>query len=79
MIFRVSYIKSIDVWMFTCMVFVFGALIEYSAVNVLARRRKVRALCGVNVLVRRRKGRVLCDGNFDLVKANVESASWQVD
>ena len=38
---RVSYIKSIDVWMFTCMVFVFGALIEYCAVNVLARRRKV--------------------------------------
>ena len=28
--------------MFTCMVFVFGALIEYCVVNVLARRQKVR-------------------------------------
>ena len=38
---RVSYIKSVDVWMFTCMIFVFGALIEYCVVNVLARRHKV--------------------------------------
>ena len=38
---RVSYIKSVDVWMFTCMIFVFGALIEYCVVNVLARKRKV--------------------------------------
>ncbi|KAK2168694.1 hypothetical protein LSH36_15g19065, partial [Paralvinella palmiformis] len=34
---RVSYIKAIDVWMTCCLVFVFGALIEYSIVNVLAR------------------------------------------
>ena len=40
---RVSYIKAIDVWMFTCMVFVFGALVEYSIVNVLARSDKLRA------------------------------------
>jgi len=30
------------VWMFTCMVFVFGALVEYSIVNVLARRYLLR-------------------------------------
>uniref|UniRef100_A0A1I8IZC4 Glycine receptor subunit alphaZ1 n=3 Tax=Macrostomum lignano TaxID=282301 RepID=A0A1I8IZC4_9PLAT len=35
---RVSYIKAIDVWMSTCLVFVFGALIEYAIANVLARR-----------------------------------------
>lgn len=37
---RVSYVKAIDVWMAMCLVFVFGALIEYSFVNALARRAK---------------------------------------
>ena len=37
---RVSYIKAIDVWMAVCLVFVFSALIEYSAVNVLYRKTK---------------------------------------
>ncbi|XP_052794159.1 glycine receptor subunit alpha-2-like isoform X2 [Mya arenaria] len=35
---QVSYVKAIDVWMFTCLIFVFVALIEYSYVNVVARR-----------------------------------------
>ena len=37
---RVSYVKAIDVWMSTCLGFVFGALIEYSIVNVLTQRRR---------------------------------------
>jgi hypothetical protein len=36
----VSFTKAIDVWMATCLVFVFGSFIEYSIVNVLARRVK---------------------------------------
>ena len=36
----VSFTKAIDVWMATCLVFVFGSFIEYSVVNVLARREK---------------------------------------
>lgn len=38
--FRVSYIKAIDLWMSTCLVFVFAALIEFAVVNVLSRRRR---------------------------------------
>ena len=37
---QVSYVKAIDVWMAVCQVFVFGALIEFSVVNVLSRRHK---------------------------------------
>ncbi|KAK7097043.1 glycine receptor subunit alpha-2-like [Littorina saxatilis] len=36
---RVSYIKAIDLWMSTCLVFVFSALIEFAIVNVLSRRK----------------------------------------
>ena len=39
----VSFTKAIDVWMATCLVFVFGSFIEYSIVNVLARREKINA------------------------------------
>ncbi|KAK3099545.1 hypothetical protein FSP39_006057 [Pinctada imbricata] len=34
---RVSYIKAIDIWMATCLFFVFAALIEFAYVNVLSR------------------------------------------
>jgi hypothetical protein len=37
----VSFTKAIDVWMSTCLVFVFGAFIEYYIVNVLAHREKI--------------------------------------
>nr|XP_034303127.1 glycine receptor subunit alpha-2 isoform X2 [Crassostrea gigas] len=39
---RVSYIKAIDVWMATCLLFVFTALIEFSIVNVKARVQQRR-------------------------------------
>ncbi|XP_074655681.1 glycine receptor subunit alpha-2-like [Tubulanus polymorphus] len=35
---RVSYIKANDVWTSSCMVFVFGALMEFALANLLARR-----------------------------------------
>jgi len=37
-------VQAIDVWMATCLVFVFGAFIEYSIVNVLARREKLNTI-----------------------------------
>ncbi|KAI0212671.1 Glycine receptor subunit alpha-2 [Lamellibrachia satsuma] len=43
---RVSYIKAIDVWMTMCLVFVFGALLEFSVVNMLRRRESARENSG---------------------------------
>jgi len=39
-----SFTRAIDVWMATCLVFVFGAFIEYSIINTLARRQKSKTI-----------------------------------
>jgi len=44
-----SFTKAIDVWMATCLVFVFGAFIEYSIVNTLARRQKAKSREGATI------------------------------
>ena len=43
---NVSYAKAIDVWYAICMVFVFGALVEYAFVNSYARIENKKAKRG---------------------------------
>ena len=52
---RVSYVKAIDVWMSTCLVFAFASLIEFAIVNVGSRRddRRSKAFAGLASLRRR--------------------------
>ena len=60
-----STTNAIDVWMFTCLFYVFGALVEYAAINTLARRRRQR----VNAVF---------DLNGKCQQAN-ESSHWRTD
>ena len=39
---KVSYVKSIDIWMVVCLIFVFVALVQFAYVNVLSRAEKKR-------------------------------------
>ena len=39
---RVLYVKAMDVWMATCLCFVFCALLEYAFVNVISRQKTKR-------------------------------------
>ena len=56
---KVSYIKAIDVWMATCLFFVFAALIEFAWVNVLSRVQQRRQMtCQFSETVNRNPRRV---------------------
>lgn len=40
LLWQVSYVKAIDIWMAVCLLFVFSALLEYAAVNFVSRQHK---------------------------------------
>ncbi|CAJ0578658.1 unnamed protein product, partial [Mesorhabditis spiculigera] len=42
---RISYVKSIDIYLVMCFVFVFAALLEYAAVNYNYWERRTRSSC----------------------------------
>ena len=46
---RVSYIKAMDVWAFSCLFFVCASLLEISIVNVMARKEVKQKERGKNV------------------------------
>ncbi|XP_042234250.1 glutamate-gated chloride channel alpha-like [Homarus americanus] len=43
----VSYIKSLDIWMITCMVYVFAALLEFAIVYHVHYRRTISTVRGL--------------------------------
>ena len=55
---RVSYIKAIDVWMSTCLVFAFTSLIEFAVVNVWSRQDDRRSKLSAGIASLRRRSSV---------------------
>lgn len=48
---KVSYIKAVDIWTLTHILFVFAAMVEFSIVNVLVRRKRLfYEVCPLNDL-----------------------------
>ena len=48
---KVSYVKAVDVWTLFQITFVFTAFLEFSIVNVLARRKDQSAMVSVLLLL----------------------------
>ncbi|XP_041359695.1 glycine receptor subunit alpha-3-like [Gigantopelta aegis] len=67
---RVSYVKAIDVWMATCLFFVFASLLEFAYINVIARRRKPLRCCGFRMKTKHPEEIALngMDGNSDKIE-----------
>ena len=65
---RVSYVKAIDIWMATCLTFVFAALVEFAYVNVLCRKVKRRESFCIS-----ESDRCSRTGSFDLPQNGIKT------
>jgi len=59
---RASYVKAIDIWISTCVFFVFAAMLEFALVNTLARKE-----------IRRMSLKIRGDGNNHDINTDIVS------
>ncbi|XP_074650248.1 gamma-aminobutyric acid receptor subunit beta-like [Tubulanus polymorphus] len=70
---KISYLKSIDVYLVTCFVMVFASLLEYAAVSYIAKRCNTNTNCANKELLNRQKSRQEKLNNYSNINLSVNN------